>query len=692
MRRLLQNHLHIFEAGLIGVFFVQTLRLLIGQLYSQTASSALVSVLDPSTVDFSRPGVVPPGQLSSDLGFLTLMLALPLLLLFLGRVRWLFVLAAAMVAGGRLLLAMNTAVSTTAAASLVIGGGLLYIGLLVRQRAQTLPYFFVLGFGLDQLLRAFGNTLDPSWTPAYAPLFIILSLAAFLLVLMRVLRYQAESPESGVSADYGLMPLWGGVSLGALLFLEITLLALPNAIAGRSDQDYTTLVPLVAAATLLPLIPAVRTQARSFISVLDGSLRGWFWMLLIMLLVIVGTRVRGIVFLSAASLIIAQFTVSLLWWWLTRPQAARERNLSGLWLIVGMLVLSLLVVGDIFTYEYAFVRGLATPYDWLNTLIPALLRGFRGMGLALLLLAVFLATLPMTQIQRRIPWPDGPGWQNIAGLLTLVVISGWAALAARPPLILGVRDQPVIRVGTYNIHDGYSEYYYPSLEDIANTIELSGANVVLLQEVDVGRATSYGVDEALWLARRLGMDRRFFATNEGLEGLAVLSNIEIVFDEGTLLTSTGKQTGVQRIQIRPDAGILTVYNTWLGLLLESPNGPTIEEQEQDQQRQLNEIFTIINNDHPNGNFNRLIVGGTFNNTPTSPLAQQMRAASFRDPFAGQPAIQSYTLSRSNLQARVDYLWLYEPRLQESRAGVMDSLASDHRMAVIELPIASPVSG
>jgi hypothetical protein len=67
----------------------------------------------------------------------------------------------------------------------------------------------------------------------------------------------------------------------------------------------------------------------------------------------------------------------------------------------------------------------------------------------------------------------------------------------------------------------------------------------------------------------------------------------------------------------------------------------------------------------------------------------MRAERFRDPFAGQPAIQSYTLTRSNLQARVDFLWLYEPRLQELSAGVMDSRASDHRMAVIELQIASP---
>ena len=54
------------------------------------------------------------------------------------------------------------------------------------------------------------------------------------------------------------------------------------------------------------------------------------------------------------------------------------------------------------------------------------------------------------------------------------------------------------------------------LEAVARTIQESGANVVLMQEVEAGRMTSFGVDQSLWLARRLGMDRRFYATNEGL--------------------------------------------------------------------------------------------------------------------------------------------------------------------------------
>jgi endonuclease/exonuclease/phosphatase family metal-dependent hydrolase len=682
LQRLRLQHFYVLEAGLIGIFFVQALRLLIGLVYSRVASAELVTALDSSAIAANLPGVVQPAEVTSEMTFLVYMLALPLLTLFLGRVRWLILLAVILTAGGRILLAAN-AIGMTLAAAMVVGGSLLYMAMIIRHRAQVFPLLFVIGFAGDQMFRAVGNTLDVSLSPAYIPVQYALSAVAVVLCVLTIGRKPAE--DSAVSLDHGMMPFWGGVGLGGLLFLEITLLALPNAIAGRADTDYTTFVPLVMAATLLPIIPAVRNQARAFISAFDGSVRGWLWMLIVALLIVFGARIQGIS--AGIALVIAQLAVSMLWWWLVRPQGEHERNFTGLWLIGGFIVLTVLLVGDIFTYEYAFVRGLATPFDTVNTLVPALLRGFRGMGLSLLLLGVFLAALPMTQTQRRIAWPGGPASHTILGLLVVAAASAGAAYAARPLLITGVRDVDVIRLGTYNLHAGFNEFFHYDLEEIARTIELSGANVVLLQEVEAGRSTSFGVDQTLWLARRLRMDRRFYPTNEGLQGIAVLSNVEIVFDDGRLLTSTGLQTGLQRVQIKPDAGVVTLYNTWLGLLLASPDGPTLEEQEQDQQVQLNEIFTIITADHPTGNFGRLVVGGTFNNTPTSPLIQQIRDAGFRDPFAGQPPARSYTLDRTNLQARVDYLWL-RPPLQEISAGVMENRGSDHRMAVIELQIAT----
>ncbi len=689
MRNRLRPQLfYVIEATLIGVFFIQALRFLIGIFYSRIAGASVVSALDPTSLRPDMPGVVDPSAVGSEVTFLIYMIALPLLTLVFGRLRWLIVVGAVLTAVGRLLMLADTPITAATGSALAFGGGLLYLSMVIRHREQVLPHMFILAFGVDQLFRATGNTLDPSWSPSFYPNQLVLSVIAVALSVLTVLsqRRETNSEEGATLFDQGLMPFWGGVGLGALLFLEISLLTLPNAIAGRADVDYTLFVPFVLAATLLPLIPWVRNQAHDFIAPFDASVRGWSWMLFSALLLVVGVRVQGI--LAGASLVLAQFTVSMMWWWLVRPRAERERSLTGLWVPVGVLMFAVLFTGDFFTYEYAFVRDFADPLTFLNRFIPPVLRAFRGMGLGVLLLAMFLAGLPMIQTRRRIPWKTGGSLASLPALLLVIVASVGAVQAARPPLVSGVRNVENIRVGTYNIHAGYNEFFHYDLEAIARTIQESGANVVLLQEVEAGRLTSYGVDQALWLARRLGMDTRFYPTNEGLQGLAVLSNVEISFDEGYPLTGIGHQTGLQRVQIRPDTGVITLYNTWLGLLLELPGQVTLNEQEQDQQRQLEEVFRLIASQHPTGNLGRIIIGGTFNNIPDSPLIDQVRASGFNDPLAGLPIELSATLQRSGQpRARLDYLWT-RPPLFNLGAGVIESSASDHRMAVVEVRITS----
>ncbi|MEO8608510.1 MAG: endonuclease/exonuclease/phosphatase family protein [Chloroflexota bacterium] len=679
------QHLHLLEAAIIGVFFVSALRFLIGMMYSRIGGASITLGLDPASLP-DLPGVVSAGGVQNELSFFVYMLALPLMTLIFGRFRWLIVVAVALTAAGRVLMIAGTTVTPTTAAAMAVGGGLLYLALMVRHRAQIIPYFFVFGFAIDQIFRAVGNTLDPSWSAGYLDVQTIVSLLTIALAILTLLIQgrEARRQESGISHDKGLLPFWGGIGLAGLLFLEMSLLGLPNAIAGRGDVDYTTFAPIIALATLLPLVPWVRKQMRTFIGLFDGTVRGWLWMLLVVLLIVFGTRFKGLP--AGVTLVVAQFAVSSMWWWLVRPQAEKERNLGGLWLVLGMILFLLLVAGDNFTYEYAYVRNMAPELSFLNTIIPPFLRGFRGMGLGVLLVSVALAGLPMVQTRLRIPWTSGTGLQSFLALVVVAGVSISIAYAVRPPLIAGVRNQPSIRIGTYNIHGGFNEFYNYDLEAIARTIQQSGANVVLLQQADGGRLTSFGVDQTLWLARRLGMDTRFYPTNEGLQGLAVLSNVEIVFDDGNLLTSTGNQTGLQRVQVRPDTGVITIYNTWLGFLLESGDDRSIEDQEQDQQKQLNEIFSIISAEHPDGNLGRIVVGGTFNNIPSSPLGDQMRTAKFDDPFAGRPPQLSATFLRSNYPpSRLDFLWLRS--LGPVGANVLESRASDHLMAVVEVQIA-----
>lgn len=671
--------LTLLEVGLIGLFFVQALRFTIGALYGSIAGVSAAFAVDPALLP---PELMPDSALLNDeLALAGYVALLPILFLIFGRIRILALVAALVAAGARALMLIDVGISPTQAALVVIGASLIYILSLIRFRLWAVPFFFVLGLGADQVLRAFGDTLDPSLSSGYQPVQIALSAVVALSALAAALV--GRSRDEGV-AEHGTMPLWGAFALGGLLYLELALLALPNAIANRAGTDYTLLVPLVLAATLLPILPAVRSSARRFIALFDPNLRGWVWMLLTALLIILGTRLQGIG--AGIALVIAQFLVSLLWWWIGRAKAAREVSFSGVWIVFGIAIFLLLVLTDNFTYEYAFVRDLTGNLAFLNETIPPLLRGLRGFGLAVLLLGVFLAVLPITQTQRRIPWTGGSLASNAAGLVVAAIAIIAAALAAQPPVVLAVRTTETIRIGTFNIHGGFDEFYNYDLYAIARVIRQSGANVVLLQEVEAGRMTSFGVDQPLWLARRLGMDVRFFPTNEGLQGLAALSNIPIAFDDGSLLTSLGNQTGVQRIQIQPEPGVvITLYNTWLSPLLEISSADATSNQIQDQQRQLNEIIALIAAHHPGGVLGRTVVGGTFHNVPDSPLIEQMRSVGFLDAFAGQNAEISATFVRTGLpSARFDYLWLRN--LTRLGAGVMNDPASDHRMAVTEIVI------
>lgn len=666
------------------MFFVQSIRFLIGMIYSHIAGASTVTALSLSGIPIETSVPVPdPALVNSEITFLIYMLALPLITLLLGRVRPLLLVSVILVAAGRLFMATESVLTPLAASALVVGATLVYLLMIARWRMKMLPYVFIIGFTADQLFRAFGNTADPSLRPDYLNVQIILSAAAVIISLLTLIF--ADRRASDDVENRGLLPMWGAVGLSGLLYLQLSLLALPNAVAGRADTSYATMVVPLVVATLLPIVPAVRDQARAFISLFDANVRGWLWMLIIAILIVLGTRLNGVI--AGAALVLAQFLVSMAWFWLTRPRAERERSFGAIWLIFGLVLFGLLIVGDNFTYEYAFVRSFAGDAAFLNQVIPPLLRGFRGFGLGLLLLAVFLAVLPMTQMQRRIAWS---GKTSAASLLFLLVVIGagvGAFILSRPPVIQGVRGAEVLRVGTYNIHGGYDEFFNNSLEDIARTIQGSGVNVVLLQEVDAGRLASFGVDQSLWLARRLGMDRRFYATNEGLQGLAVLSNIEIAFDDGALLSSLGNQTGVQRVQVLPNPNtVVTLYNTWLSPLFDLGSGE-FAQQEQDQERQLNELFGTYIQQACGANVGRALIGGTFHNVPDSPLVQGLRNAGFNDPFAGAALELSSTFVRTGLpRARFDYLWTCN--LPSSGTGVMmNSPASDHRLAFTEVILA-----
>jgi endonuclease/exonuclease/phosphatase family metal-dependent hydrolase len=315
-----------------------------------------------------------------------------------------------------------------------------------------------------------------------------------------------------------------------------------------------------------------------------------------------------------------------------------------------------------------------------------------------IILALLLGSLPAILARKRLPWKGGAMLPATAAAVIVVVMAGvFAYTLTLPTPVSAAPAGTQLRVATLNLHSGFSLYYGVNLREVVTQIQTSGADVVLLQEVDTGRLINGGVDQAAWLARVLNMRLAYFPTNEGLQGLAILSKLPIVREEGALLTSRSKQTGVQFVQLRAEDGsLLDVYNTQLSLLFFTST-LSIEEQSQDQEAQMSEILAYI--DANRSTAGRLVMGGTFNHQPGTKIYQILGQRRFVDPFAGYPVERADTLRLLNQQgiktaARVDYVWLYCPAEGSPQCvtpigvNLVVIPYSSHNLAVVEVRLGS----
>jgi len=91
---------------------------------------------------------------------------------------------------------------------------------------------------------------------------------------------------------------------------------------------------------------------------------------------------------------------------------------------------------------------------------------------------------------------------------------------------------------TYNIRFGQGRDDLLNLERIAQNILLAEPDFIGLQEVENGRITTQGIDEALWLASRLNMYYYSYpAENEHAWACALLSKYPITFGMGEQIPS-----------------------------------------------------------------------------------------------------------------------------------------------------------
>ena len=242
---------------------------------------------------------------------------------------------------------------------------------------------------------------------------------------------------------------------------------------------------------------------------------------------------------------------------------------------------------------------------------------------------------------------------------SLAVLGGLALVASA---IAALPAAESISVATYNIHYGFDEDWNFTLDQQVEAIRESGADVVALQEVDAGRLTSYSVDDALYLARRLDMQVAYLPTIEHLTGIALLYRGPQASFTSTLLTSNLEQTGIIGIDLPLGEGQVGVYGAWIGL------------EPDEAARQVTEALEFI------GDRSIVAFAGDFNLENGDLPISEILAAGFIDPFLAlgmnppPPTVPAIEPTR-----QIDFVWLRG--LAPNSAEVSASLASDHRLVL-----------
>lgn len=624
----LRKALPVVETTVVWLFLLQALRVLF---------SSLFGVIYDAIFEQTLPLVV----VGLDLLLVVLAMLTPLLLhRFEGQTK-LRLGAALLVLAARIPLSLEHPTLRLYISILLLGGAVFYVAHLLWHEPERLMMGFVLGLGADQVLRALDYTYDPTLRPSGLP-FVIGGTLLVALVSLYLSRERVPAAETRP-------PLVVGLALGAALFVETSFLALPNALTHWSGVGYGWTAPLLLLVTLLPLGVAVRAL-ESYLAIWLWPMGGIIAIALALLCFVLAALLGGIV--AALLLLLVQFLLLLnLAAGITKKRVARDGGLRspGLEVSLGLLLFLL--------FNFAFAFTFTYPYT-----IPF----FRGLGTFFLLIGVLVSTLCAVNVFLEPEVEKIDPARSALNLGGIVVVTFACALLTNTPSLPDAPADETLRLATYNIHYGFDTHWTFNLEEIAKTIETEGVDVAVLQEVDAGRITSFSVDDALWLGRRLGMHVVYQPTLEKLSGIALLSRYPLETSDGQWLTSALEQTAIVHGAVKTRDGPLHAYGVWLGL------------EPEERLTQVAEALDYIGLEEP------VALGGDFNATPDSPIYARVAGAGLSDPFAKAGENSPLTSPAIDPVKRIDYVWLRG--LTARKAWVSDSVASDHRLVVVEVQL------
>lgn len=126
-----------------------------------------------------------------------------------------------------------------------------------------------------------------------------------------------------------------------------------------------------------------------------------------------------------------------------------------------------------------------------------------------------------------------------------------------------------MRFLTYNVHGCRGTDGRLDASRIAEVIAQCEPDVIALQELDVGRARSGGMDQAHEIARELDMKFHFHAAMKVEEehyGNAILTARPMRFVKSGILPALGEPRGALHVEIESGVGPIQVFTTHLGVM------------------------------------------------------------------------------------------------------------------------------
>ncbi len=174
-----------------------------------------------------------------------------------------------------------------------------------------------------------------------------------------------------------------------------------------------------------------------------------------------------------------------------------------------------------------------------------------------------------------------------------------------------------LKLLTYNVHSCIGTDRRLAPERIAEMIAITKPDIIGLQELDVGRRRTGGIDQAHVIAEILKMQHHFHAAldvEEERYGDAILTALPADMVKAGPLPSLGEQRGALWIEVEVGDRRLQVFNTHLGL------------RRIDRMRQTKVLLgpEWLGHDRLNGHPTVLL--GDFNSIPSSPPYKRLAGA------------------------------------------------------------------